>query len=157
MKKHLKEYKERLEKGIGEYMEMPVSERTSGAIRGMLECWDAINRMTKKDTFSEADAHKWAEYMVNDDGTTGPHWTLDQTTAVAESVGLKFDHIYDYDWWVTMNMMWSDYGKVAEKHGVGTPEFFADLAKAFLFDKDGPGPVEKLAAYYHGVVCPDME
>ena len=29
---------------------------------------------------------------------------------------------------------------------------YADLAKAFLFDKDGPGPKEKLAAYYHGIV-----
>ena len=31
-------------------------------------------------------------------------------------------------------------------------EFFAELAQAFLFDKDGPGPKEKLAAYYHGIV-----
>lgn len=26
------------------------------------------------------------------------------------------------------------------------------MAKAFLFDKDGPGPEEKLSAYYHGIV-----
>ena len=36
--------------------------------------------------------------------------------------------------------------------GSGTPEFFADMTKAFLFDKDGSGPKEKLAACYHGIV-----
>lgn len=35
-----------------------------------------------------------------------------------------------------------------------TAEFFAELAQAFLFDKDGPGPKEKLSAYYHGIVKP---
>ena len=35
---------------------------------------------------------------------------------------------------------------------VSTAEFFAELAQAFLFDKDGPGPKAKLAAYYHGIV-----
>lgn len=28
----------------------------------------------------------------------------------------------------------------------------ADMARAFLFDKDAEGPGEKLAAYYHSVV-----
>ena len=37
---------------------------------------------------------------------------------------------------------------------VGLPpdEETAVLAQAFLFDKDGPGPKAKLAAYYHGIV-----
>ncbi len=38
------------------------------------------------------------------------------------------------------------------RSGVSTAEFFAELAQAFLFDKDGPGPKAKLAAYYHGTV-----
>ena len=32
------------------------------------------------------------------------------------------------------------------------PEFYAALAKAFLLDKDGPGPEEKLLRYYEHVV-----
>ena len=51
-----------------------------------------------------------------------------------------------------MNMMYSDYSSVAIHYGVSTAEFFAELAQAFLFDKDGPGPKAKLAAYYHGIV-----
>ena len=51
-----------------------------------------------------------------------------------------------------MNMMYSDYCMVASKYGVNNAEFFADMARAFLFDKDAEGPGEKLAAYYHRVV-----
>ena len=93
-----------------------------------------------------------AAHMVNEDGTTGPHWPMEQTTALAESMGLSWDHITPWCWWVTMNMMYSDYGSVAIHYGVSTAEFFAELAQAFLFDKDGPGTKAKLAAYYHGIV-----
>ena len=44
------------------------------------------------------------------------------------------------------------YGSVAIHYGVSTAEFFTELAQAFLFDKDGPGPKDKLSAYYHGIV-----
>ena len=77
---------------------------------------------------------------------------MTQTTALAESMGLSWDHISPWCWWITMNMMYSDYGSVAIHYGVSTAEFFAELAQAFLFDKDGPGPKAKLAAYYHGIV-----
>ena len=73
-------------------------------------------------TMTQADAEAGAAHMVNEDGTTGVHWPMDQTSAVAM------------------------------RYGVSTAEFFAELAKAFLFDKDGPGPKEKLSAYYFGVV-----
>ena len=52
-----------------------------------------------------------------------------------------------------MNMIYSDYSAVAYKYGVDTADFYADMAKAFLFDPDGGEPEEKLAAYYHNIVC----
>ena len=51
-----------------------------------------------------------------------------------------------------MNMMYSDYYDVAQKFGVNVTEFYAELARAFLMDKDGPGPEEKLCAYYRCIV-----
>ena len=36
--------------------------------------------------------------------------------------------------------------------GVNNAEFFADMARAFLCDRDEEVPGEKLAAYYHSVV-----
>ena len=42
--------------------------------------------------------------------------------------------------------------QVAAKYGLDRPEFYADLAKAFLMDKDAGGAEAKMAGYYHGVV-----
>lgn len=41
--------------------------------------------------------------------------------------------------------------KDADGWGGGTAEFYADMAKAFLFDRDAGGPRVKMAAYYHGI------
>ena len=101
--------------------------------------------------FTRADAEAWCAKMVNEDGTTGPHWTMEQTTAVAESVGVVFDQLAPWCWWAAMCMMYSDYCGVASRYGVGTAEFYADMAKAFLFDRDAGGPRAKMAAYYHGI------
>lgn len=35
--------------------------------------------------------------------------------------------------------------------GLNRPEFYAALAKAFLIDKDGPGPERKLMEYYEHI------
>ena len=45
---------------------------------------------------------------------------------------------------------------VAKKYGVDIPEYYADLAKAFLRDKDFDGkPEEKLYLYYKTIVEQD--
>ena len=130
------------------------------AIRSQLNLTASAEKsLTRRDVllrwkmdFTKAEAEKWAAGLENADGTTGPHWPMEQTTALAESMGLSWDQISPWCWWVTMNMMYSDYGSVAIHYGVSTVEFFAELAQAFLFDKDGPGPKAELAAYYHGIV-----
>ena len=81
--------------------------------------------------------------------TTGPHWSMGQTDAVANITGV---HVKSCVWWAAMNMMYSDYYSVASKYGLDRPEFYADLAKAFLMDKDVGGPEEKMAGYCYGVV-----
>lgn len=52
-------------------------------------------------------------------------------------------------------MMYSDYYGVAAKYGIDRPEFYDDLAKAFLMDKDAGGAEAKMAEYYHGIVKRD--
>lgn len=156
MKDKIKAYKEKLENAISEYMASPSTERTYQAVHGMVDCWEAIDSMEqclcRTGKFTRDDAEAWNSKMLNDDGTTGGHWTIAQTTAVAQSIGVKFDHISDYCWNVAMNMMYSDYCTVANKYNVGTPEFYACMAKAFLFDKDAKSPNAKMAAYYFGIV-----
>ena len=52
----------------------------------------------------------------------------------------------------TANMQNADYYPVAVEFGINRPEFYAALAKAFLLDKDGPGPERKLMEYYEHIV-----
>lgn len=46
--------------------------------------------------------------------------------------------------------VYSDYCAVAKKHGVNNVDFYADLAKAWLHDKDAVK--DKAAAYYEYIV-----
>lgn len=79
------------------------------------------------------EAEEWCDTMVNADGTKGGHWTMEQTAEVAKQRGINCDK---NDFWAVMNMMYSDYSKIAAKHSVDTPGFYADLARAFLDDAD---------------------
>lgn len=65
--------------------------------------------------------------------------------------GMHRDVFDPLKFWLALNLMYSDYSKVAKKHNVGgSIDFYVDMAKAFLDDKDA-GP-DKLAKYYRFVV-----
>lgn len=99
----------------------------------------------------------WVAGMQNEDGTTGGHWTVDETTEAAHAAGIRLDDISPVCWNTAMNMMYSDYFGAASKFGVAKPAFFAELARDFLWDKDAGGPAAKLAGYYSGVVRPHID
>lgn len=81
-------------------------------------------------------------------GSTGEHWTMEQVSAIMERHGLRCNPV---KFWVAMNAVYSDLSEVAEKHGVGNEEFYADMAKSFwLCDRDAVE--DKLGAYYENVV-----
>lgn len=85
------------------------------------------------------DAKKWTSKMQNADGTTGPHWTLDQTSSVMAQRGITCDKA---DFYAAINMMYSDYCMVAKAYSADNPNFYADMAAAFLRDKDAvPGKI----------------
>ena len=46
-----------------------------------------------------------------------------------------------------------DQREGADSGRLDRPEFYADLAKAFLMDKDSGGEEAKMAGYYHVVVA----
>lgn len=151
--KDIEEYKASLEEGLMKTMAYPVSERTASAVDSMVKCWKNITEMqamiNKSFEFTPEKAEKWLLHMVNEDGTKGGHWTIEQTNKI------KPDGISDYVWEAALNMAYSDYYDVAVAHGVNTVEFYADLAKAFLFDKDAKSPESKIAAYYNCIVDVD--
>ena len=153
----MKEYMDKLYHKLHEAMEKPV---TLGSAEEVGLYAKTIRRLEKLDcraeqpeaaTFDRETAMQWAERMQNADGSTGPHWTMDQTSAIADSMGIQAPVVPHWAWGVTMNMMYSDYYPVAVEFGLNRPEFYAALAKAFLLDKDGPGPERKLMEYYEHI------
>ena len=158
----MQEYIEKLHKELHEIMERPVTLGRAEEVTVYADAICALHKLggdhfresTKMMEFTEDDAKELAARMKNADGSTGPHWTMEQTTAVAESMGIQAPVVTRWAWGVTMNMMYSDYYPVAVEFGLNRPEFYAALAKAFLLDKDGPGPEQKLMAYYEHMAVP---
>ena len=156
----MKEYMEKLYHKLHEAMEKPVTLGSAEEVMVYADTICALHKLgddhfresTKMMEFTEDDAKAWTARMKNADGSTGPHWTMEQTTAVAESMGIQAPVVPRWAWGVTMNMIYSDYYPVAVEFGINRPEFYAALAKAFLLDKDGPGPERKLMEYYEHIV-----
>lgn len=157
MTEKIKAYKAKLCEALEACMAEPVCSRSVGSCTMLMDALckaDKITMESEASTFTEADAKRWTEHMENSDGSKGPHWTLEQTTAVANSIGV---HVDPWIWFAALNMEYSDNFDVAQKYGLDRPEYYADLAKAFLFDEDGGGPETKIAGYYHGIVEPRLD
>lgn len=152
----IKAYIPKLEYSIREYMRNPATPNAAQGIMAMVECLNMLKgaegAICTGRELTKADAEAWTAHMENEDGTTGPHWPIEQTSALADSMGISPEQVPPWCWWITVNMMYADYSEVALHYGIKTVGFFGEMAQAFLFDKDGPGFRDKLAAYYFGIV-----
>lgn len=82
--------------------------------------------------FSDWLLEKATKNMINEDGTYGPHWTVQQTTDAARNNGINFKEYNEYDWNYVMNMIYSDYyGSVPDDTNI-----YVKMTKKFLQDKD---------------------
>lgn len=143
------EYKTKLRNALDAYYKMDVCERSLNVITAILNCMRAMDSVDEEGSLTTKDIQSWNAAMVNDDGTTGGHWSISDTSPLMRDLEKS---ITPEIWNVTMNMMYSDYCEVARRYGVDIPEFYGSLAKAFLLDKDGPKPGKKLAEYYEHIV-----
>lgn len=149
-KKSAERYRHLAENMQGEGCHRIIEDMENDA-RQHAECLAEILDEEPGEKLSDWEITRWNERMENEDGSVGGHWSLMQTNTYADNIGVRFEHITPKEWNVTMNMMYSDYCRVANKYGSGMSDFYAYMAKAFLFDKDAPSPKEKLAAYYHSI------
>lgn len=103
--------------------------------------------------FDEEHARKAVMKMENEDGTRGPHWSLEETTTLANQYGIALGSKFNrYDWFVALNMVYSDYCKVLMSiTGSNNTKHYVEFAKAWLNDKD----IEdgKMWYYYVYVMC----
>lgn len=127
--------------------EMP-RERREGR---SYEDWDDMDEDDRhKAKLNDYNPREWAKEMQNADGSSGAHWSMEDTETVRKTRNIN--DCKPEDFWIAMNMMYSDYQGVAKKYGIDKPEFYADMARGFLVDKDSKQGREKLEAYYDHVV-----
>lgn len=68
--------------------------------------------------FNEEYARKAVMKMENEDGTRGPHWSLEETTTLASQYGIALGSKFNrYDWFVALNMVYSEYEDEEEDFG----------------------------------------
>lgn len=92
-------------------------------------------------------AKEWTRGMKNEDGTKGPHWTMEQVKQLVNQRKLDVDEV---EFFAVLNAMYSDYCKVAKKHNVNNMDFYVDLAMAWLQDEDAVP--DKAMMYYECIV-----
>lgn len=140
---------------IEEMRDEPLTDQTAGIMADLLyirdhwpDSWvDAEDEDEDHPCFSREMAEAWTSHMVNEDGTTGPHWPLDLVQKEMTQRGIKCDPV---KFWAVINAIYSDDCAVAKKHNVNTVDYYVDRAKAWLNDKDAV--TDKAAAYYEYIV-----
>ena len=104
--------------------------------------------------FNEAMAMKAISKMQNEDGTIGQHWSLPETTQLANRYGISLstERFNKYDWFVALNMVYSDYCAIIRNIQINDPtKFFVELAKYWIKDKDVDEG--KMWYYFKYVMC----
>lgn len=161
MNYRIHEYKESLKKRLEEYMSMPVNAHNVEIVKDTADCLEALKEYcrdgeeTPQRSFpakhggklTRRTAEEWVDSMRNTDGSDGERWSYEQTEAVREKRDCDCEGV---EFYAAMNMMRSDYYRVARKYGIDTPDFYADLAEAFLTDEDAVK--DKISRYYECVV-----
>ena len=143
---------------IVECLSQPMDENVAAKLNAYNSAYNAVcqwseeSRPEKKDvsdkSFTLDVAEEWASKLQNEDGSSGPHWTMEQAKRIMAQRNISLDPT---EFWIAINLIYSDFSPVAKKHGVGSNlDFYVDMAKAFLNDKDA-GP-NKIARYYECVV-----
>ncbi len=80
--------------------------------------------------FDECLAKLAVSKMQNVDGTTGEHWSMEQTNQLAEQHGIK----HKADWYYALNMIYSDFSNAVPNE----TSTFVKMAKAYMCDPDAP-------------------
>ena len=105
---------------------------------------------TTNDDHEEDEYKEKEKHMSMKEIASGPHWSLAETKEVAEKHKMtKYD---EYAWYVTMNMMYSDYYKVIEKMNADPVSFACYMSDAFLGDTDSVPANKKVKEYFEHIV-----
>lgn len=140
---NIRDYQDKRRIGFGENRMHHGEDMSSEHYQGHAE---AEGRYPMMEKLSEEMATSWVEGMENADSEhpKGPKWSKETVKPLAMKHGFSAPE-KQLEFWAVMNMMYSDYCETAKKHGVSTMDFYADMAKAWMKDKDA---VENKTAAY---------
>lgn len=129
---------------------------------------ERMGRRDRRDRRDFADGHgemyltkrdmaEWKSNLINEDGSHGPRFTLDDVEEVIKRMHIRFDEYNEKEFCMVMNMLYSDECLVNKKYISSDKElvYYAERAKAWLEDKDAPEGSEKLALYYYLIINND--
>lgn len=155
----IRSYLSQLEGAISSTADKPLTRSSLALMDELLRARDLLRayeddmpHLGEECPLTESTAKSWAAELDDGAGSTGPHWTLEQSTSLAADLGADLSRYPVWAWWLTLNMVWTDYHAVGARYGVDSPAFYGALARAWLEDPDGPAPMAKLGAYYACVV-----
>lgn len=120
---------------------------------------EMVPRKERKHGLTAEEAQEWVRRMEAADPAckSGGKWSWDAAKLVAEDHGIHADGQMMIDFYAALNMVYSDYCKVARDHKVANEDFFVDMAMAFLFDRDGIDPSDKICAYHKYIARHDYD
>lgn len=104
-------------------------------------------QQTKPKTVDRKTAHEWIKSMKSEDEQGAP-WKSEEDVKPF-MMQVKFEG-NPAEFWAIMNAVYTDYSHIARKYGINKPEFYAELAKAWLEDEDAVP--DKAAIYYDCIV-----
>lgn len=84
-------------------------------------------------------AKMFVEEMPVTDGserTNGEKWTMEEAVEVGKNMNIDFNKIPICEWYLVLNMMYSDYFVVGRKHNLTDWQLYAELAHAWFYDVD---------------------
>lgn len=111
----------------------------------------------KMHDFDRETAERWVDGMENEDQRqpTGGKWEPDFMKTMAQKLGIPTDGEKFWEFYAMANAMYSDYSEVLKKYNATNPMCFAELAKAWMNDKDAVD--DKTMVYYECIVKPKAE
>lgn len=128
------------------------NEMHGGGESGKMMQYGGAEGMKGKKKLTWDMAEEWVEGMQNEDEAKpmGGKYDPEKAKAMARKIGISPSGQRFIDFYAIVNAMYSDYHEVAKKHGVDSPDFYADLAKAWLEDEDAVR--NKAYVYYDCIV-----
>lgn len=123
----------------GEFVEMGEHQRHYGGGMRHMEDYRKPQPLTREK------AEEWVESMKGDD-SEGETWSMEEIKEIAKKHSMPMQEEKLVELYAVMNMLASDYYKVAEEFDVLEDDFFVAMAKAFINDKDAVKG--KVSIYY---------